>query len=50
MAVVAQPHDAPDGHVITQTHAEVTRDVVATLGPPSRGYVLLLFGGGRRSS
>ena len=44
MAVVAQPHDAPDGHVINQTHAEVTRDVVATLGPPSRGYVLLLFG------
>src|SRR4026207_386457 len=44
MAVVAQPHDVPDGHVVTQTHAEVTRDVVATLGPPSRGYVLLLFG------
>ena len=44
MAVVAQPHDAPEGHVINQTHAEVTRDVVATLGPPSRGYVLLLFG------
>jgi Ni/Fe-hydrogenase subunit HybB-like protein len=44
MAVVAQPHVAPEAHVINQTHAEVTRDVVATLGPPSRGYVLLLFG------
>jgi molybdopterin-containing oxidoreductase family membrane subunit len=30
--------------VPTQTHAEVTRDVVATLGKPSRGYVLM-FGG-----
>ncbi|MEP7228375.1 MAG: NrfD/PsrC family molybdoenzyme membrane anchor subunit, partial [Gemmatimonadales bacterium] len=44
MAVVVQPHDAPGGHVVNQTHAEVTRDVVATLGPASRGYVLLLFG------
>ena len=29
---------------ITQTHADVTRDVVATLETPSRGYYLLLFG------
>ena len=28
----------------TQTHAEVTRDVVATLGTPSRGYVMMLAG------
>jgi hypothetical protein len=28
----------------TQTHAEVTRDVVATLGAPSRGYVMMLAG------
>jgi len=27
-----------------QTHADVTRDVVATLGTPSRGYTLLLLG------
>mgnify|MGYP003492414639 CR=1 FL=1 len=27
-----------------QTHAEVTRDVVATLGTPSRGYVMMLAG------
>ncbi len=26
----------------TQTHAEVTRDVVATLGTPGRGYVMML--------
>src|SRR6476646_3277313 len=32
-----------DPHVPTQTHAEVTRDVVATLGTPSRGYYLALF-------
>ncbi|MGH7535657.1 MAG: hypothetical protein ACREMG_08725, partial [Gemmatimonadales bacterium] len=38
MAVLAQEP------VITQTHAEVTRDVVATLGKPSTGYVLLFFG------
>src|SRR4051794_15266289 len=30
--------------VVTQTHADVTRDVVATLEAPSRGYVLLLLG------
>ena len=28
----------------TQTHAEVTRDVVATLAPATRGYYLLLAG------
>jgi len=27
-----------------QTHAEVTRDVVATLGTPGRGYNLMLAG------
>jgi molybdopterin-containing oxidoreductase family membrane subunit len=32
-----------DPHLPTQTHAEVTRDVVATLGTPSRGYYLALF-------
>ncbi len=31
-------------HVPTQTHAEVTRDVIATLGKPSRGYVLMFVG------
>jgi len=31
------------GHPM-QTHAEVTRDVVATLGTPSRGYYMALFG------
>src|SRR6266508_4427632 len=44
MAVVAPP--TPTGHkpelVINQTHADVTRDVVATLDPASRGYLLLL--------
>ncbi|HET9512614.1 MAG TPA: hypothetical protein VFO95_01705, partial [Gemmatimonadales bacterium] len=34
----------PEPHVPTQTHAEVTRDVVATLGAPSRGYLIALFG------
>jgi len=38
MAAVAQPH------LPTQTHAEVTRDVVGTLGAPSKGYLLLLAG------
>ena len=37
MAVIAH-----DPSVITQTHSDVTRDVVGTLGRPSRGYVLLL--------
>ena len=31
-------------HTPNQTHAEVTRDVVATLGTPSRGYVMMLAG------
>jgi Ni/Fe-hydrogenase subunit HybB-like protein len=45
MAAVAPPHPVGhDGHLITQTHADVTRDVVGTLAPASRGYVLLLLG------
>ena len=45
MAVVAPPRSGGhDGLVITQTHADVTRDVVGTLSPPTRGYVLLLLG------
>ena len=43
MAVVTHPV-AHDGHTMTQSHAEITRDVVATLGPPTRGYLVLLFG------
>jgi molybdopterin-containing oxidoreductase family membrane subunit len=39
MAVLAH-----ETHVITQTHADVTRDVVGTLSKPSRGYMLLLGG------
>jgi molybdopterin-containing oxidoreductase family membrane subunit len=35
---------AHDPHAITQTHADVTRDVVATLRTPSRGYYYALFG------
>ena len=43
MAVVAVPRSTrPPELEITQTHAEVTRDVVATLEPASRGYLLLL--------
>ena len=46
MAVITQPttvsHDTH--HIPPMTHAEVTRDVVATLGPASRGYVMLLLG------
>ena len=43
MAVVARTGPAaPPELVITQTHADVTRDVVATLEPPSRGYLMLL--------
>lgn len=38
MATIAHP-----GHS-GQTHAEVTRDVLATLGRPSRGYVAMLAG------
>jgi Ni/Fe-hydrogenase subunit HybB-like protein len=45
MAVVTQPPVvAHDTHVVPLTHAEVTRDVVGTLGPASRGYLLLLTG------
>jgi Ni/Fe-hydrogenase subunit HybB-like protein len=45
MAAVMPPHPVGhDGHVITQTHADVTRDVVGTLSAPTRGYVLLLLG------
>ena len=39
MATIAHEHAVP-----TQTHAEVTRDVIATLGKPSRGYVLMFVG------
>src|SRR5258706_4144640 len=35
---------AHEAHRPTQTHAEVTRDVLATLQTPSRGYYLALFG------
>ncbi len=34
---------AHDPKPITQTHADVTRDIVQTLGTPSRGYYLALF-------
>ena len=44
MAVVTTPATAPhEGHSPALTHADVTRDVVATLGPASRGYVMLLL-------
>ena len=39
MATLAHEAQRP-----TQTHAEVTRDVVNTLGTAGRGYFLLLFG------
>jgi molybdopterin-containing oxidoreductase family membrane subunit len=39
VATLAHEHAVP-----TQTHAEVTRDVIATLGKPSRGYVLMFVG------
>ena len=42
MAVVAP--SGPPTYSSTQTHADVTRDVVGTLGPASRGYWLLLWG------
>ena len=46
MAVITHPTTVTheDQHTPALTHAEVTRDVVATLGPASRGYVLLLLG------
>ena len=45
MAVVARPlpERAPELE-LTQTHADVTRDVVGTLGRASTGYLLLLGG------
>jgi molybdopterin-containing oxidoreductase family membrane subunit len=46
MAAVTHPSAVPSAGPeleLNQTHAEVTRDVVATLGPPGRGYLLLLF-------
>ena len=39
MAAIAHHHTLP-----TQTHHEVTRDVVNTLGTAGRGYMMLLFG------
>jgi Ni/Fe-hydrogenase subunit HybB-like protein len=44
MAAVAPPAGHHEGPLITQTHAEVTRDVVGTLSPAGRGYLMLLFG------
>ncbi|HEY9443213.1 MAG TPA: NrfD/PsrC family molybdoenzyme membrane anchor subunit, partial [Gemmatimonadales bacterium] len=44
MAAVAPPAGHHGGPLITQTHAEVTRDVVGTLSPAGRGYLMLLFG------
>jgi Ni/Fe-hydrogenase subunit HybB-like protein len=35
---------AHEPHRPTQTHAEVTRDILGTLKTPSRGYYLALFG------
>ncbi len=43
MAVVAHPTAAQHGGRSPRRHADVTRDVVATLETPSRGYVLLLL-------
>jgi molybdopterin-containing oxidoreductase family membrane subunit len=44
MTAVAQESRPREPHTPTQTHAEVTRDVLATLATPSRGYYLALFG------
>ncbi|MEP6688894.1 MAG: NrfD/PsrC family molybdoenzyme membrane anchor subunit, partial [Gemmatimonadales bacterium] len=45
MAVVVQPAAGRKPELeLTQTHAEVTRDVVATLNQASRGYLMLLAG------
>jgi Ni/Fe-hydrogenase subunit HybB-like protein len=44
MAAVAPPAGHHSGLLITQTHADVTRDVVGTLSPAGRGYLMLLFG------
>ncbi|HEX7919138.1 MAG TPA: hypothetical protein VF454_07020, partial [Gemmatimonadales bacterium] len=35
---------ATTAHEPTQTHADVTRDVLGTLGTPTRGYYYLLAG------
>src|SRR5687767_8563673 len=52
MTTISQPPAIPEDEQLefapqlrmTQTHADVTRDVVATLETPSRGYYMLLFG------
>ncbi len=45
MAVIARSPTSIHGDlVITQTHADVTNDVVGTLSRPTRGYLTLLFG------
>ncbi|MFL5496304.1 MAG: NrfD/PsrC family molybdoenzyme membrane anchor subunit, partial [Gemmatimonadales bacterium] len=45
MAVIAKAPTSVHGDlVITQTHADVTTDIVGTLSRPSRGYLTLLFG------
>ena len=44
MTAVVQPPRHREPHTPTQTHAEVTRDVLATLATPSRGYYMALFG------
>jgi len=41
MTAIVHQHEP---HRPTQTHAEVTRDVLGTLGTPSRGYYMALFG------
>src|ERR1700675_3762386 len=43
MAAATHPV-ALDGHSMSQSHAPITRDVVEALGPPTRGYLVLLFG------
>src|SRR5690242_9655554 len=43
MATVARSKPKPVEPVITQTHADVTRDVLSTLETPNRGYYLALF-------
>ena len=44
MTAVAEPPKSAAPHAPTQTHAEVTRDVLATLQTPGRGYYMALFG------
>src|SRR5919112_421395 len=43
MAVATHPV-ARDSHAMSQSHADITRDVVGTLGPATPGYVILLLG------